>query len=420
MTQGDRSGLILACCGSAAAAAAVTALLVSRSRNSRSLFERELERVRRECRHLREANERLQKTLPERNGSFDETSKSTLTIAEIETLKAVFDCFDATGSGALTIQDISLVHSKLGEPLTDEEAAQAMAILDPARTGMVTFRQFREWWENKHKDFDNADNYRQRFKLLRAKLEDSSGFDITKIQTQQVGQPGSRRFRVKFYYKQKNNVLKQISPWHDIPLFNLGTGQHAKIFNFICEIPKWTRAKYEIATGELFNPIKQDVKNGQLRFYKWGDMMFNYGAFPQTWEDPKLVHPDTQKSGDNDPIDVIEIGTKQMQTGEVAPVKVLGILALIDDNETDWKVLAIQINDPLAGELNDIDDVQQKVPGAVHAIREYLRVYKTLEGKPENSFALDEEFMPKDYAVSIIEETHNSWLALRSGNKDTV
>lgn len=39
--------------------------------------------------------------------------------------------------------------------------------------------------------------------------------------------------------------------------------------------------------------------------------------------------------------------------------------------------------------------MQQKVPGAVHAIREYLRVYKTLEGKPENSFALDEEFMPK-------------------------
>lgn len=39
---------------------------------------------------------------------------------------------------------------------------------------------------------------------------------------------------MKFYYKQKNNVLKQISPWHDIPLFNLGTGQHAKIFNVTC------------------------------------------------------------------------------------------------------------------------------------------------------------------------------------------
>ena len=50
---------------------------------------------------------------------------------------------------------------------------------------------------------------------------------------------------------------------------------------FVCEIPKWTRKKYEIATGETMNPIKQDVKNGVLRDYKWGDMLFNYGAFPQ-------------------------------------------------------------------------------------------------------------------------------------------
>jgi inorganic pyrophosphatase len=112
---------------------------------------------------------------------------------------------------------------------------------------------------------------------------------------------------------------------------------------FICEIPKWTRAKFEIATSELFNPIKQDVKNGQLRFYKHGDMMFNYGAFPQTWEDPKYIHPNTGRPGDNDPIDVIEIGTRQMKVGEVAAVKVLGILALIDDDETDWKVLAIRV-----------------------------------------------------------------------------
>jgi inorganic pyrophosphatase len=42
--------------------------------------------------------------------------------------------------------------------------------------------------------------------------------------------------------------------------------------------------------------------------------------------------------GDNDPIDVLEIGTRQLKAGEIVPVKVLGILALIDDSETDWKV----------------------------------------------------------------------------------
>ena len=33
-------------------------------------------------------------------------------------------------------------------------------------------------------------------------------------------------------------------------------------------------------------------------------------------------------------------------------VKVLGILAMIDEGETDWKVIAIDVNDPLAKELN--------------------------------------------------------------------
>ena len=49
------------------------------------------------------------------------------------------------------------------------------------------------------------------------------------------------------------------------------------------------------------NPIKQDVKNGVLRDYKWGDMLFNYGAFPQTWEDPKHISTDTGCPGDNVP-----------------------------------------------------------------------------------------------------------------------
>ena len=35
-----------------------------------------------------------------------------------------------------------------------------------------------------------------------------------------------------------------------------------------------------------------------------------------------------------------EIGLRQVQTGEIRPVKVLGVLAMIDDDETDWKVRA--------------------------------------------------------------------------------
>lgn len=45
--------------------------------------------------------------------------------------------------------------------------------------------------------------------------------------------------------------------------------------HMVVEIPKYSRAKFEIATGEEFNPIKQDVKKGALRYYNYGDMLFN-------------------------------------------------------------------------------------------------------------------------------------------------
>ena len=63
---------------------------------------------------------------------------------------------------------------------------------------------------------------------------------------------------------------------HDIPLYSPEGHCH-----LIVEIPKFSRAKFEIATGEEYNPIKQDVKNGRLRDYNWGEMLFNYGALPQ-------------------------------------------------------------------------------------------------------------------------------------------
>ena len=33
-------------------------------------------------------------------------------------------------------------------------------------------------------------------------------------------------------------------------------------------------------------------------------------------------------------------------------MKVLGTVALIDEGETDWKILCIDVNDPLAKEMN--------------------------------------------------------------------
>lgn len=85
------------------------------------------------------------------------------------------------------------------------------------------------------------------------------------------------------------------------------------------------------------NPIKQDVKKGKARFvsnvFPYHGYMWNYGALPQTWEDPSHMDPNTNCKGDNDPLDVCEIGYRVANRGEVRQVKVLGCVALIDEGE---------------------------------------------------------------------------------------
>jgi len=204
-----------------------------------------------------------------------------------------------------------------------------------------------------------------------------------------------------------------VSAWHDIPLF---ADQNAGILNMVVEVPRWTNAKMEISKEEAFNPIKQDIKKGKLRFvrncFPHHGYIWNYGAFPQTWEDPQVMHAETKAKGDNDPLDVCEIGEQVGYVGQVKQVKVLGIMALLDEGETDWKVLVVDVNDPLASKLNDIEDVERHLPGLIRATNEWFRIYKIPDGKPENVFAFSGEAKNKKYATEIIHECHEAWRRL--------
>jgi inorganic pyrophosphatase len=151
----------------------------------------------------------------------------------------------------------------------------------------------------------------------------------------------------------------------------------------------------QITKNRAFNPIRQDVKKGQLRYvhncFPHHGYIWNYGALPQTWEDPSHTDGDTNARGDNDPIDVCDLGAVVSAPGTVKQVKVLGIMAMIDEGETDWKVLAIDVTDPLAAELHDIEDVQRKLPGYIKATEEWFRIYKIPDKKPPNEFAFNGE-----------------------------
>lgn len=229
--------------------------------------------------------------------------------------------------------------------------------------------------------------------------------------TRQIGAKNTLDYKV--FIEQDG---KPVSPFHDIPLY---ADKENNIFNMVVEIPRWSNAKLEITKEEALNPIIQDTKKGKLRFvrncFPHHGYIHNYGAFPQTWEDPNESHAETKAVGDNDPIDVLEIGETIAYTGEVKQVKVLGIMALLDEGETDWKVLAIDIKDPLAPKLNDIEDVEKYFPGLLKATNEWFRIYKIPDGKPENQFAFSGEAKNKKYALDIIRETNDAWKKLIEG-----
>jgi inorganic pyrophosphatase len=48
-------------------------------------------------------------------------------------------------------------------------------------------------------------------------------------------------------------------------------------------------------------------------------------------------------------------------------------MALLDEGETDWKVIVVDVQDSLASKLNDIEDVERNLPGLIRATNEWFR-----------------------------------------------
>ncbi|XP_072479176.1 inorganic pyrophosphatase 2, mitochondrial isoform X11 [Notamacropus eugenii] len=224
---------------------------------------------------------------------------------------------------------------------------------------------------------------------------------MSQYSTEERGQPCSAQYRLYF----KNVDGHYISPFHDIPLKpeskeengiptkKARTSEHEAVFNMVVEVPRWTNAKMEIATKEPLNPIKQDIKKGKLRYvaniFPHKGYIWNYGALPQV-----------------------------RARGEIIQVKILGILGLIDENETDWKLIAISVDDPEASKFHNISDVRKHKPAYLEATLDWFRLYKVPQGKPENKFAFNGEFKDKDFALEVIESTHKYWKALLHKKSD--
>uniref|UniRef100_A0A7S4M1T4 inorganic diphosphatase n=1 Tax=Prymnesium polylepis TaxID=72548 RepID=A0A7S4M1T4_9EUKA len=208
----------------------------------------------------------------------------------------------------------------------------------------------------------------------------------------------------------------RVSYWHDVPLHAPGGGFHAVI-----EIPRMTKSKMEICTSEACSPIKQDIKKGKLRDYNM-PIKWNYGALPQTWEQPEHVWQGLEgHKGDNDPVDIVDLSPTPVECGTVIRFKPLAALAMIDEGEVDWKIVGINLADASAAEINSLAELEAKMPGEVDAVREWFTWYKAInpageriEGSEPNVFEFGGKPLDTEATLKIVTEGHSCWHALVS------
>ena len=78
----------------------------------------------------------------------------------------------------------------------------------------------------------------------------TAAFDLKKLSTYTTAGDAGLYYR----YDKEGTGLVRISPWHDIP-FTLGKDEHGvPLLSFVCEIPRGTRAKFEIHKSVSHNP----------------------------------------------------------------------------------------------------------------------------------------------------------------------
>lgn len=226
---------------------------------------------------------------------------------------------------------------------------------------------------------------------------------------------GKSGFNYRTFLYKDNEYTHKASFWHDIDYVNKNF-KHS--YNMVVEIPKGEMAKLEMSKKESFNPILQDTKKSKLtntdylRYYKLTPN-FNYGFIPRTWENNKIKTLGNY-IGDNDPLDIVELSdNSRMYTGKVLPVYIVGSFCLIDQDEVDWKILAVNANlIEYEDSINYLKD--EKNLKKVKEIQNWFKIYKIYEGKKENTIYDNDRIFDIEETHKIIEENYNFYMNLIS------
>lgn len=96
---------------------------------------------------------------------------------------------------------------------------------------------------------------------------------------------------------------------------------------------------------------------------------------------------------------------------------------MIDEGETDWKVITVDVDDKNIDKLNgslekwsivqvfllELEDIEKVYPGLLSASKAWFENYKVPDGKPKNSIPLT---VGREEAIKVLEECHGFWSKL--------
>ncbi len=142
---------------------------------------------------------------------------------------------------------------------------------------------------------------------------------------------------------------------HDIPA---GENTPEEI-NVIVEISRFSKNKYEIDKKTGIIKLDRAMRTSQ-------DYPFDYGFVPQTlWDD-------------DDALDVVLLTTYPLSPGILVEARPVGIMTMIDDGDSDDKVIAVPLEDPRWDDVKDLKDIN---PHTLKEMRHFFETYKKIDEK---------------------------------------
>lgn len=209
----------------------------------------------------------------------------------------------------------------------------------------------------------------------------------------------------RLYLKDQQHYL---STWHDIPLF---FDEQNKVVNMVVEIKRGEGLDTQMDVSQPMSPLiaKMD-KNGNMDQVHI-DYIHNIGYLPQTFLSSEVKDTLSGLMGTNRPLEVVEISDRDQQIGDVVPVKILGVLGVMNDmNEIDYKLIALDINSAFAPQIKTLNDVEKIFPDLLMATRGFFRYFRYPDKL--NNIAFDGQYKDDSTAWQLINEKHQQWMNL--------